>query len=99
MSLKSSMILIQKIIHQKSKTSSVNLPRKLILKSPMNFPHVFLKLILLSLRSSAKIIINLPQINTRDADYTSEAQRIFSMINNVTIRLDEIERKFTTINA
>ena len=42
-----------------------NLALKLTLKSPTNIPHVFLKLILLSLRSLAKIIINLPQKSKR----------------------------------
>ena len=39
--------------------STKNLAQKLVLKSPTNFPHVFLKLILLSLRSLAESIMNL----------------------------------------
>ena len=57
--IESSMILLQKIIHRKSKTSSAILPRKLILNPPTNFSHVLLNLILLLLRSSAESIINL----------------------------------------
>src|SRR6266498_867437 len=36
-----------------------SLAQKLVVKSPTNFPHVFLKLILLSLRSLSEIIMNL----------------------------------------
>ena len=39
--------------------STKNLAQKLVLKSPTNFPHVFLNLILLSLRSLAESIMNL----------------------------------------
>ncbi|POG70075.1 hypothetical protein GLOIN_2v1620909 [Rhizophagus irregularis DAOM 181602=DAOM 197198] len=67
MSIESSMILI----HRKSKTSSVNSLRKLILKSPTNG--------------------EIAKINSRDAGYASEAQKILSMINNATTRLDNIE--------
>jgi hypothetical protein len=65
--------------------STENLPQKSILKLSTNFAHVFLKLILLSLRSSTEstmnLMINLPvnslKINSRDAGHISEAQKIY----------------------
>ena len=46
-----------------------------------------------------KLTAEIENFKAHDASYTSEMQRIFSIINNVTIRLDEIKRKFITINA
>ncbi|PKK60475.1 hypothetical protein RhiirC2_870923 [Rhizophagus irregularis] len=38
-----------------------------------------------------KLTGEIAKINTRDAGYASEAQKILSMVNNVTTRLDNIE--------
>jgi len=48
---------------------------------------------------NSKLTTEIENFKAHDASYTSEMQRIFSIINNVTIRLDEIKRKFITINA
>ena len=38
-----------------------------------------------------KLTGEIAKINSRDAGYASEAQKILSMVNNVTTRLDNIE--------
>ncbi|GBB89618.1 hypothetical protein RclHR1_16350008 [Rhizophagus clarus] len=39
----------------------------------------------------SKLTAEIKKINTRDAEYVSEAQKILSMVNNATTRLDNIE--------
>jgi hypothetical protein len=48
----------------------------------MNFLHIFLKLILLSLRNLAKLIPNLI-VNSLQNDYTTEVQKILGRLNNI----------------
>ncbi|CAG8674935.1 1212_t:CDS:2, partial [Dentiscutata erythropus] len=52
---------------------------------------------------NSKLIIEITKINTRDAGYASEAQKIFSMVNNITMKVNNIEEsccnEFSRINV
>ena len=67
------------------------------LKSPTNFPvptrlsEVNSSFTAELGKNNNKLTTEIAKINSRDAGYATEAQRIFSMINNVTTRLDNIE--------
>src|SRR6266498_5418727 len=92
-SLESSMILIQKIIHRKSKTSSVNLPRNTKITNELSarLSEVNSSFTAELGKNNNKLTAEITKINSRDAGYISEAQKILSMVNNVTTRLDNIE--------
>ncbi|CAG8517639.1 8545_t:CDS:2 [Cetraspora pellucida] len=52
---------------------------------------------------NSKLIAEITKINTRDAGYASEAQKIFSMVNNITTKVNNIEEacrnEFSRINV
>ena len=48
---------------------------------------------------NSKLTAEIEKFKACDTGYASEPLRVFLMINNVTIRPDEIEQKFSTINA
>ncbi|CAG8780552.1 4940_t:CDS:2, partial [Dentiscutata erythropus] len=52
---------------------------------------------------NSKLIAEITKINTRDAGYASEVQKIFSMVNNITTKVNNIEEacrnEFSRINV